>query len=298
MCEAHGGGLAGHFGEKKTLEALREHLHWPAMNRDVQRIVERCVTCKKAKSKELVEELYMPLPVSSHPWEDLSMDFLLGLPRTQRGKDYVMVVVDHFSKMSHFIPCHETDDASHVAELFFKEIVHLHGVPRSIVSDRDAKFLSYFWKTLWKKLGTKPLFGTTCHPQTNGQTEVVNRTLFNLHRTVVNKNLKNWDDCLAYVEFAYNRSDHSATKHSPFEVVYGFNHITPLDPTPIPIQERTCSDGAKKAQMVKDLHKNVKEQIEWKNAAYERSANKGRKRVQFAPGDLVWIHLHQERFPQ
>jgi len=163
--EAHGGGLMGHFGAKKTEDILAGHFFWPKMRRDVERFVARCTTCQKAKSRLNPHGLYLPLPVPSAPWEDISMDFVLGLPRTRKGRDSVFVVVDIFSKMAHFIPCHKTDDATHVADLFFREIVRLHGVPNTIVSDRDAKFLSHFWKTLWAKLGTKLLFSTTCHPK-------------------------------------------------------------------------------------------------------------------------------------
>ncbi|PKI53969.1 hypothetical protein CRG98_025636 [Punica granatum] len=143
--------------------------------------------------------------------------------------------------MAHFVPRHKSDDASHVADLFFKEVVRMHGIPMSIMFDRDPKFLSYFWKTLWAKLGTKLLFSTACHPQTDGQTEVVNRTLSSLLRVVVNKNFKSWDTCLALVEFSYNRSIHSSTRKTPFEVVYGFNPITPLDLAPLPANSRRPS---------------------------------------------------------
>ncbi|WVZ76092.1 hypothetical protein U9M48_024094 [Paspalum notatum var. saurae] len=144
MQEAHGGGLMGHFGVKKTQDVLSTHFFWPRMKRDVERFVARCTTCHKAKSRLNPHGLYMPLPVPSTPWEDISMDFVLGLPRTKRGRDSIFVVVDRFSKMAHFIPCHKSDDAVNIANLFFQEIVRLHGMPSTIVSDRDAKFLSHF----------------------------------------------------------------------------------------------------------------------------------------------------------
>uniref|UniRef100_A0A2N9H665 Integrase catalytic domain-containing protein n=1 Tax=Fagus sylvatica TaxID=28930 RepID=A0A2N9H665_FAGSY len=146
--EAHGGGLMGHFGVRKTLDVLHEHFFLPKMKRDVERVCARCVTCRQAKSRVLPHGLYTPLPVPSAPWVDISMDFVLGLPRSRKGRDSIFVVVDRFSKMAHFISCHKPDDATHIADLFFREIVRLHGVPRSIVSDHDVKFLSYFWKVL------------------------------------------------------------------------------------------------------------------------------------------------------
>ena len=166
--------------------------------------------------------------------------------------------------MAYFIPCHKSDDASHIASLFFREIVRLHGMPRTIVSDRDTKFLSYFWKTLWAKLGARLLFSTTCHPQMDGQTEVVNRTLSMLLHTMIKKNLKECEDYLPHVEFAYNRAVHSTTYMCPFEIVYGFKPLAPIDLLSLPLQERCNMEASKCAAYVKEIHKKTKEAIEKK----------------------------------
>ena len=133
--ELHG---EGHVGWDRTLQLVRESYFWPTVCKEVERFVERCRICQVSKGKATNAGLYMPLPIPTQPWTDVSMDFVLGLPRTQRGNDSIYVVVDRFSKMVHFIPCKKTTDAVHVAQLFLRKIYRLHGLPSSIVSDRDT----------------------------------------------------------------------------------------------------------------------------------------------------------------
>ena len=133
--KAHGSAVGGHFGRDKTLACLQGNFYWPKMDKDVVHHVQRCKICHIAKAHGQNTGLYNPLPVPEAPWEDVSLDFVVGLPRTQRNKDSVMVVVDRFSKMAHFVPCNKTLDASHVANLYFKEIVKLLGILKTIVSD-------------------------------------------------------------------------------------------------------------------------------------------------------------------
>jgi len=180
--------------------------------------------------------------------------------------------------MAHFIPCHKVDDASHIAKLFFREVVRLHGLPKTIVSDRDTKFLSHFWRTLWSSLGTKLSFSTSCHPQTDGQTEVVNRFLSTLLRVVLKGNHKSWDEYLLHIEFSYNRVVHNTTKLSPFEVVYGFNPLTPLDLLPLPFSfDFVNKDVVSESQFIKDFHAKVKSQIQAQMEKIAHSKNKGKR---------------------
>jgi hypothetical protein len=290
----HGGGLMGHFRVKKTEDVLAAHFFWPKMRRGMECYVSWCTTCNKAKSRLNPHGLYMTLPIPSVPWEDISMDFVLGLPRTKMGRDSIFVVVDRFSKMAHYIPCHKSDNASYVADLFFTEIIRLHSVPNTIVSDRDAKFLSHFWRTVWFKLGTKILFSTTCHPQTDGQTQVLNRILSTMLRAILKTNLMLWEECLPHIEIAYNRSVHSTMKVSPFQVVYGFNPRSPIDLLPLPPSEMTCFDTSQRSEFILKMHETTKLNIEKMNEKYRIAASKGRKKVKLKPSDLVWLHLRKE----
>ncbi|PKU81761.1 RNA-directed DNA polymerase [Dendrobium catenatum] len=297
VAECHDGGMSGHFGRDKTLTLLKERFHWPSMQRDVLRYVQSCQVCKRAKTSLTNAGLYSPLPVPVGPWEDVSMDFILGLPRTQRNKDSVMVIVDRFSKMAHFVACNKTMDATHIADLYFKEVVRLHGIPKTITSDRDVKFLSHFWRTLWSKLCTRLQYSSTAHPQTDGQTETINRSLGNLLRCFIGKHIKQWDLILAQVEFAFNRSTNQTTGHIPFEIVYGTNPLTPLDLMPSATLTAVSKEGEQRSKEIKKLHQQVREHIVKQNTKYQKQANKHRKLQQFQVGDKVWIKLRKERFP-
>lgn len=234
--ELHG---EGHMGRDKTYELISQRYFWPQLRQQVYKWVAGCRVCYVAKRGATNAGLYMPLPIPTQPWVDVSMDFILGLPRTQRGADSIFVVVDRFSKMGHFLACKKTTEASKVAQLYFRDVYRLHGLPSSIVSDRDTRFLSHFWRSLWRLVGTKLDFSTAYHPQTDGQTEVVNRTIGNILRSLVGKNLKSWDQQLYQAEFAYNRSPNRSTGLCPFQIVYGVVPRAPSDLIPISVPSQS-----------------------------------------------------------
>jgi hypothetical protein len=142
--EKHSRKLAKHFDHDKTFSKLNGSYFLPGMRTDVKIFVVRCRICQHMKGKRQNTGLYQPLPIPERPWDAVNMDFILGLPRKQRGCDLIFVVVERFSKMAHFIPCEKNSDATHIANLFFKEVIRLHGLPKSIMSDQDTKFVGNF----------------------------------------------------------------------------------------------------------------------------------------------------------
>ena len=157
------------------------------------------------------------------------MDYMSGLPSTKHGNDYVFVVVDRFSKMAIIEAYKKNITAKATTKLFFERVWVHFGIPQSIISDRDNGFLSTFWSILWLMLDIKLTKSTAFHPQTDGQTVVVNRMIVHILRMYNSKHARTWDESLPYVQHSYNRALHSSTGHSPFQVGLGFQPLCPID---------------------------------------------------------------------
>ncbi|CAI7823748.1 unnamed protein product, partial [Closterium sp. NIES-54] len=219
---------AGHFGSNKTLAGIAKVYYWPHMANDVQKFVTSCDTCQRMKSsKQKKAGLLQPLLVPEQPWQVVSLDFITGLPPTNVGHDAILVVIDKFSKMGHFIPTHTTARTEETAKLFIKHIISQHGIPTTLISDRDPKFTSKFWKELMSLMGTRLAMSSAYHPQTNGQTERLNQIVEQLLRAACKDDINKWDLHLPVLEFAYNNAKHAATGETPFFLCYGRHPLTP-----------------------------------------------------------------------
>jgi transposase InsO family protein len=157
------------------------------------------------------------------------MDFIVGLPNTSQRHDSIWVIVDRLTKTAHFLPVHTTYSAKKYAEIYLDQIVRLHGISKTIISDRGAQFVAHFWEQLQQTLGTKLIRSSTYHQQIDGQTEGINQILEDMLRACVIQYDKNWDKCLALAEFSYNNSYQSSIRMAPFEALYGRQCCTPLN---------------------------------------------------------------------
>ncbi|CAA7033213.1 unnamed protein product [Microthlaspi erraticum] len=217
----HSSGSGGHSGRDAMHQRVKGLFYWKGMSKDIQAFIRACPVCQQCKYDPAASPgLLQPLPIPDTIWSDISMDFIDGLPKSF-GKTVIFVVVDRLSKAAHFIALSHPYTAASVAQAFLDNIFKLHGLSRSIISDRDAIFLSEFRRELFSLQGVALNYSSAYHPQSDGQTEVVNRCLETYLRYMCSDRPHLWSKWLPLAEYWYNTSFHTATQMTPFEAVYG-----------------------------------------------------------------------------
>jgi hypothetical protein len=227
--EAHETTYSIHPGSEEMYKDLKKRFWWYGKKREIAEYVARCDSCQRIKSEhQRPAGLLQPLQIPQWKWDEIGMDFIVGVPCTRAGYDSIWVVVDRLIKAAHFIPVKTTYNSVVLAELYMSQIVCLHGIPKKIISDRGTQFTSHFWQQLHEALGTHLKFSSAYHPQTDGQTEKTNQILEDMLRACALQDKLGWDKRLLYAEFSYNNSYQASLKMPPFEALYGRNCQTPL----------------------------------------------------------------------
>jgi hypothetical protein len=285
--EAHLSRYSIHPESTKMYQDLKQHYWWTKMKIKIARYVARCDTCRRVKAIHLkAAGPLQSLPIPTWKWEDISMDFIVGLPRTAKGYDSIWVIIDRLTKITHFLPVKTDSPVTIYAQLYIARILGLHGVPKTIVSDRGPQFVAKFWEALHKSLGTKLLHSSAYHPQTSGQTERVNQILEDMLRACVLDFSPKWDECLPLAEFSYNNSYQESIKMAPFEALYGRRCRTPLNWSEPGERYFFRPDMVKEAEekVQKIIHNMKKAQARQRSYADER-----RRPLYFLEGDYVYL---------
>ncbi|GIZ39392.1 hypothetical protein CKM354_000277800 [Cercospora kikuchii] len=281
---------AGHPGRARTYQIVSRDYYWPGMSAYIRRWVQNCHVCSRIKpSRQRNRGLLQPLPTPDRAWDSISMDFITHLPKSE-GFDAIFVVVDRLTKLRHYVPCLTTDGAEEIARLFVKNIFRLHGKPINIVSDRDAKFMSDFWKHLTRKLRITCSPSTAYHPQTDGQTERLNAVLEQHLRAYVSYLQDDWVEWLPLAEFSANSVFSETTGLSPFLATYGFQ---PLLGTEV-LQHTTDAPASREAESfvadMKAITDFLKAETSLAQSRYEEAANRHRSASRkFSVGEEVWL---------
>jgi hypothetical protein len=290
LTEVHDSKLSGHVGIAKTIELLQRQYYWPGMRENVKKWIKSCVKCQSNKSSHLHKQgLLQSIPSPSVNWECVSMDFITQLPPTTSGYDAIVVFVDKLSKMVHIVPATTSISAPDVAVMFYKEVVRLHGVPKSIISDRDPRFTSNFWKCLWSLLGTKLSMSTAFHPESDGQTERTNRTLEDMLRAYVNYEQSDWDQYLVSAEIAINNNQQTSTKYSPYYLNYGQHPIFPHSNGITREAEASNPTAGELHEKIMNNLKLAKDNIDQAQQRQTHYANEKRTEMEYQVGELVWL---------
>ena len=221
--ENHDLAIAGHPGFVQTYNKIARSYYWPGMSKDIRKHTKECDICQRTKNTTQPPSGELnPLPISSRPWQSVGIDYLMPIPESKNGNNAIIIVVDRLTKMAHFIPTQNTVTAKETAELFLQHIFRYHGLPDNIVSDRDPRFTSHFWKSLHKILGIKLLMSTAEHPQTDGQSEATVKIIQKLIRPFAFQE-QDWETLLPSLEFAYNDTQQSTIGQTPFYLNYGYH---------------------------------------------------------------------------
>lgn len=291
ISEQHDGPVAAHPGIQRSQFKVAQWYYWPTLEKDVREYVSSCETCMRWKSSSLKKiGKLMPIPIPNECWEVVSMDFVVGLPASN-GFDAILTVVDKLSKRAKYIPTHTTADAEDVARSFFDGVVRHHGLPQVIISDRDPKFTSTFWKSLMNQMGVKLSMTTAHRAQSDGQTERQNLVLEDALRCMVSYHGNDWANHLSTIEYAHATLVSSSTKLSPFTIDTGRQ--------PRSITQSEFSSSTEDIPLVEYAQRFVNErkklvELARKNllAAQERQKqyyDKKRREVKFVEGDLVLL---------
>ena len=290
--EFHNSAIGGHAGIARTMARVTAQFYWKNMKKDITQFVQNCAICQQAKHEtKNPAGLLQPLPIPQQIWEDISMDFITGLPNSF-GYTVIMVVVDRLSKYSHFLPLKTDYSSKSVAETFMKNVVKHHGIPKSIVSDRDKVFMSKFWKDLFQLQGTTLAMSSAYHPQSDGQSEAVNKCLKMYLRCLISQNPRIWVKVLDWAQYWYNTSFHTSLGMTPFKLVYG------RDP-PTLLRQADSVGGETLAQT--QLHERdmilaqAKANLRKSQQYMKAQADKHRHDVQFQVGDNVLVKLQPYR---
>ncbi|KAI0525136.1 hypothetical protein KFK09_004527 [Dendrobium nobile] len=290
--EFHASAIGGHSGGQKTYQRLAREIYWKGMRKDVEEMVARCDTCQRNKYQACAPGgLLQPLELPDQVWSEVTMDFIEGLPKSD-GYTVILVVVDRLSKYAHFIPLRHPFNAPTVAAVFIREIVRLHGFPESIVSDRDKVFLSHFWKEMFKLQGTLLKRSSAYHPQTDGQSEVVNRSVETYLRCFAGEKPKHWVRWLPWAEYWYNTSFHKAAQVTPFKVLYGRD-----PPTLMPYKSHSTSVSLVEQQLSErdEILGELKKHLLRAQNIMKQAADHHRKDVHFEIGEFVYLKLRPYR---
>jgi hypothetical protein len=290
--EAHDSAYAGHFGFHKTLKLITRHYWWPHIKESVATYIKGCVSCQANKSAHsLPHGKLQPLPIPDGKWHTVTVDFVTHLPETATGYTAICVFCDKLTKMVHLVPSHDQATAHQTAHMFLQHVWRLHGLPARVISDRGTQFDSALFREIMQALQVTQAMSSAYHPETDGQTERVNRVMQEVLRHYVNPLQTDWDQWLPCVEFAINNSVHSGTKETPFFLNYGIHPSTPLSmQTPAQRAARSRLPAAVKftADMTAALDR-AKRCLQAAQDRMKAQADRKRTDLQFSVGDQVWL---------